>query len=45
GAQAYLRDVPNAEVHLLDAGHFTLETHAPEVADYIREFLSRKLSV
>jgi pimeloyl-ACP methyl ester carboxylesterase len=43
GAEAYRKDIPDAEVHLLDAGHFTLETHAPEVAGYIREFLSRKL--
>jgi pimeloyl-ACP methyl ester carboxylesterase len=43
GAEAYRKDIPNAEVHLLDAGHFTLETHAPEVAEYIRDFLSRKL--
>jgi pimeloyl-ACP methyl ester carboxylesterase len=43
GAQAYRKDIPAAEVHLLDAGHFALETHAPEVAEYIREFLSRKL--
>ncbi|GFM82387.1 alpha/beta hydrolase [Pseudomonas cichorii] len=43
GAEAYRKDIPTAEVHLLDAGHFTLETHAPEVAGYIRDFLSRKL--
>ncbi|MCI3946208.1 Alpha/beta hydrolase fold protein [Pseudomonas syringae] len=43
GAEAYRKDVPAAEVHLLDAGHFALETHAPEVAEYIREFLSRTL--
>lgn len=43
GAQAYRRDVPKAEVHLLDAGHFALETHAAEIAGYIREFLARVL--
>lgn len=43
GAEAYRKDIPDAEVHLLDAGHFALETHAPEVAEYIGEFLSRKL--
>ena len=43
GAEAYRKDIPTAEVHLLDAGHFALETHAPEVAGYIRDFLSRKL--
>ncbi|PHN79188.1 alpha/beta fold hydrolase [Pseudomonas syringae] len=43
GAHAFRKDVPAAEVHLLDAGHFALETHAPEVAEYIRDFLSRAL--
>lgn len=45
GAQAFRKDIPSAEVHLLDAGHFALETHALEVAQYIRDFLSRKLQV
>jgi len=43
GAQAYKKDLPEAEVHLLDAGHFALETHASEIAAYIRDFLGRKL--
>src|SRR5690606_39820848 len=33
------RDLPNAQVHLLDAGHFALETHAQEVATLMRAFL------
>jgi pimeloyl-ACP methyl ester carboxylesterase len=41
GAQAYARDLPNAEIHLLDAGHFALETHAAEIAGHIDAFLSR----
>jgi len=41
GAQAYLRDNPNATVQLLDTGHFALETHVEEIAHAIREFLSR----
>jgi pimeloyl-ACP methyl ester carboxylesterase len=41
GARAYTRDVPNAEVHLLDAGHFALETHWPEIAVLMRDFLAR----
>ncbi|AWZ20933.1 hypothetical protein RTM1035_04300 [Roseovarius sp. TM1035] len=45
GARAYRRDLPDAEVHLLDAGHFALETHAAEIAALIREFLGRVLSV
>ena len=41
GAEAYRRDLPAAEIHLLDAGHFALETHAGEVATLIRGFLER----
>lgn len=44
GAEAYKRDVPDAEIHLLDAGHFALETHHREIAAHIRDFLSRKLA-
>ncbi|SFD51498.1 alpha/beta fold hydrolase [Roseivivax sediminis] len=44
GAEAYKRDLPDAEVHLLDAGHFALETHAEEIATLIRDFLGRVLS-
>ncbi|TWB63506.1 alpha/beta fold hydrolase [Nitrospirillum viridazoti] len=36
GADAYRRDNPNAEVHLLDTGHFALETHVAEIAGHIR---------
>jgi pimeloyl-ACP methyl ester carboxylesterase len=43
GAEAYKRDLPGAEVHFLDTGHFALETHANEIAGYIRDFLGRKL--
>ncbi|HLW28448.1 MAG TPA: alpha/beta hydrolase [Kiloniellales bacterium] len=41
GALAYQRDLPDAQVHLLDAGHFALETHAEEIAGLIRPFLGR----
>ncbi|QLY33466.1 alpha/beta hydrolase [Nocardia huaxiensis] len=44
GARAYLRDLPDAELHLLNAGHFALETHGAEIAAYIRDFLGRTLS-
>jgi pimeloyl-ACP methyl ester carboxylesterase len=44
GAQAFKRDNPDTEVHLLDAGHFALESHAPEIAGIIRDFLTRKLT-
>jgi pimeloyl-ACP methyl ester carboxylesterase len=43
GAEAFKRDVPDAEVHLLDTGHFALESHAPEIAALISDFLARKL--
>jgi pimeloyl-ACP methyl ester carboxylesterase len=36
--EAYRKDVPNAEVHILDAGHFALDTKADEIAALIREF-------
>lgn len=50
GARAYQRDLPNAQVQLLDTGHFALETHAKEVAALIAPFLeganaSRKTNV
>jgi pimeloyl-ACP methyl ester carboxylesterase len=44
GALAYARDLPDAETHLLDAGHFALETHAPEIAALARDFLGRALA-
>jgi len=39
GAEAYKKDIPAAEVHILDAGHFALDDDAPEVAKYVRTFL------
>lgn len=41
GAEAYARDLPKAEIHLIDAGHFALETNAAEIAARIRDFLER----
>jgi pimeloyl-ACP methyl ester carboxylesterase len=41
-AQAYRRDVPDAEVHLLDAGHFALDEKVDEAAMLIRDFLARR---
>ena len=43
GAKAYLRDLPDAELHLLDSGHFALEDRGPEIAALMRDFLRRKL--
>ena len=39
GAHAYKRDNPGAQVHFLDTGHFTLETHSAEIGAKIVEFL------
>jgi pimeloyl-ACP methyl ester carboxylesterase len=41
GAEAFKRDIPDADVRFFDTGHFALETHAAEIAGAIREFLSR----
>ncbi|MFC7307040.1 alpha/beta fold hydrolase [Streptomyces monticola] len=42
-ARAYLADLPDAELHLLDgAGHWALETHLHEVTGLMREFLGRE---
>jgi pimeloyl-ACP methyl ester carboxylesterase len=43
GARPYLRDLPNAEFHLLDTGHFALEDKGEEIADLIRKFLDREI--
>ena len=43
GARAFARDLPDAEIHLLDAGHFALETHGAEIAALVRAFLARVL--
>jgi pimeloyl-ACP methyl ester carboxylesterase len=40
-ARAYLRDLPDAELHLLDGGHWALETHLVEVVALVRDFLGR----
>jgi pimeloyl-ACP methyl ester carboxylesterase len=40
-ARAYLRDLPEAELHLLDAGHWLLETNLAEAVDLTCDFLQR----
>jgi len=42
GAEAYLRDLPKAELHLIDAGHFAVEEQAPLIAGYILAFMRRR---
>ncbi|HTU54603.1 MAG TPA: alpha/beta hydrolase [Acetobacteraceae bacterium] len=39
GGEAFKRDIPDAIVRFLDTGHFALETHAAEIAAFIRDFL------
>lgn len=41
GAHAYRDDLPAAELHLLDTGHFATATHSREIAELIRPFLTR----
>jgi pimeloyl-ACP methyl ester carboxylesterase len=43
GAEAFRRDVPNAEVHFVPSGHFALETHVQEIGGIMRAFLARAL--
>ena len=44
GAEPYKRDLKNLEYHLLDAGHFALETNGDEIAGLIRGFLGKHLT-
>jgi pimeloyl-ACP methyl ester carboxylesterase len=37
--EAYRRDMPSAQVHILDAGHFALDTAADEIAALVRGFV------
>jgi pimeloyl-ACP methyl ester carboxylesterase len=43
GARAFARDLPDAEIHLFDTGHFALESHLDAITGYIRGFLGRTL--
>jgi pimeloyl-ACP methyl ester carboxylesterase len=44
GARAFLRDLPNAELHLFDTGHFALEDKGDEIIPLMRDFLDRKVA-
>ncbi|MFE1599820.1 alpha/beta fold hydrolase [Methylobacterium sp. ID0610] len=44
GAHPYLRDLPDAELHILDTGHFALEDKLDEMAPLIRTFLDRQVA-
>lgn len=41
GAEAWKRDIPGAQVHFFDTGHFALETHAGQIIPVVRAFLDR----
>ncbi|KAB1070314.1 alpha/beta fold hydrolase [Methylobacterium planeticum] len=43
GVEAFRRDLPEAEIHLLDTGHFALEDKADEIVPLMRDFLGRHL--
>lgn len=42
GAAPYRRDLKNVETHMLDTGHFALETHGEEIASRMEEFLLKQ---
>jgi pimeloyl-ACP methyl ester carboxylesterase len=44
GARAYLDDLPAAELHLLDTGHFATATHHDEIAELIAAFLDEHVA-
>ena len=43
GAEAFRKDIPNAQIQFLDTGHFALETHVIEIASAMKEFLDNAL--
>lgn len=44
GAEAFARDVPDAEIHLLDTGHFALEENLDEIVGRMRRFYAERVS-
>jgi pimeloyl-ACP methyl ester carboxylesterase len=44
GAEAFAQDLPGAEIHLLESGHFALESHLGTITEHIRDFLARVLA-
>jgi pimeloyl-ACP methyl ester carboxylesterase len=45
GARAYLDDLPDAELHLLDTGHFATATHSVELAGLIASFIDKRVAM
>jgi pimeloyl-ACP methyl ester carboxylesterase len=44
GGDAYIRDLPEAEIHRLDTGHFAVEDHLDYIADNIARFHAEKVA-
>ncbi|MGQ5638827.1 MULTISPECIES: alpha/beta fold hydrolase [unclassified Streptomyces] len=44
GAEAFRQDLPDAEIHLLESGHFALESHLETITTHIRAFLARVIA-
>lgn len=43
GAEAWKRDIPDADVRFFDTGHFALETHGTKIIPIIRAFLDKNI--
>ena len=41
GANAFKKDLPNAEIHFVDSGHFALESHCDEIVQIMKNFLKK----
>ncbi|MFG2140160.1 alpha/beta fold hydrolase [Streptomyces sp. NPDC048650] len=44
GARAFTQDLPHAEIHLLESGHFALESHLETITEHMSDFLGRVLT-
>jgi surfactin synthase thioesterase subunit len=44
GAEAFKRDLPDAEIHLLDAGHFALDENNDDIASLVLAFLAKRVA-
>jgi pimeloyl-ACP methyl ester carboxylesterase len=45
GGEAYLKDLPEAEIHRLNAGHFAVEDHLDYISENIHHFYNEKVKV
>jgi pimeloyl-ACP methyl ester carboxylesterase len=44
GGEAFLKDLPKAEMHRLEAGHFAVEDHLEYIAEHIKQFYDKNLA-